>query len=64
MYVMENWCREHKIKITPEQVIAAKYLRSRGARFMIDYGYENSTQSADALFDLECEKALEVGLIQ
>jgi hypothetical protein len=61
---MVDWCRSNKIPFTEDQEIAEKYILSRGARPFIDYGYANVIQKADILFDLECEKALEVGLIQ
>jgi len=64
VYIMEKWCKEHGIPLTDEQVTAAAYCRSRQLQFLVDYGYGNVVATADALFTLECEKALELGLIQ
>ena len=64
MDTMEEFCRNQNIPLTEDQIVAEKYLRSRGARFLIEYGYGNAVMKADALFTLECEKALEAGLIQ
>ena len=60
---MVAWCRSNKIPLTEEQVVSENYIRSRGARFMVDYGYENVVASADILFEFECAKAMEVGLL-
>jgi hypothetical protein len=61
---METWCKRLEIPVTEDQLIASRYLESRNARFLCDFGYGNAIQKADILFDLECAKALEVGLIQ
>jgi len=58
MYDMGQWCREHGIPVTEDQLTAEKYVRSRGERFMIDFGYENVIAKADALFDKECNALL------
>jgi len=51
---MVDWCRSNKIPLTEEQIIAENYIRSRGAKFFVDYGYENVVSRADELFNLEC----------
>ena len=61
---MVDWCRANKIPLTEEQIIAENYVRSRGAKFFVDYGYENVVSRADELFNLECEAAMQIGLIQ
>lgn len=61
---MEEWCKRLKMPLTEDQKIAGKYLESRHSTFLIDFGYGNAVAKADALFDLECEKAMEEGLIQ
>ena len=60
---MVDWCQSKKIPLTEDQVIASHYVESRGMRFFIEFGYENVVSRADELFNLECEKALEVGLL-
>ena len=64
MDTMEEWCKRLKMPLTEDQAISGRYLEARGARFLIDFGYGNAVAKADALFDIECEKAIEVGLIQ
>jgi hypothetical protein len=55
MQSMEEWCKEHGIVLSQEQIVADKYLRSRNAgRFMIDWGYGNVVKKADELFAMEC----------
>ena len=60
---MEDWCKNHGIKFSEDQIIAENYIRSRGYKPFVDYGYDNVIVRADALFELECEKAMEVGLL-
>ena len=64
MDTMVGWCKRLNMPLTEDQRIAGLYLESRHAKFLVDFGYANAVAKADALFDLECEKALEAGLIQ
>lgn len=64
MHTMEEWCKYLKIPMTEDQIIASRYAESRGLKAMVDFGYGNVIAKADRLFDLECEKAIEVGLLQ
>jgi hypothetical protein len=61
---MQEWCEYLKMPLTEDQRIAGLYLESRRAKFLVDFGYANAVAKADALFDVECEKAIEVGLLQ
>ena len=61
---MKSACDQLKIKVTEDQLIAGRYLESRGLSFCVHFGTSNVTEKANILFNLECEKALEVGLIQ
>jgi hypothetical protein len=60
---MVVWCKRLNMPLTEDQMIAGRYLEARGARFLIEFGYGNAVAKADELFQLECEKALELGLI-
>jgi hypothetical protein len=60
---MEDWCKRNNIPLSEDQVVAARYLASRGARFLCEFGYGNAVEKADILFELECEKAMEYGLL-
>ena len=60
---MADWCKRLNMPLTEDQLIAGRYLESRVARFLVEFGYGNAVAKADELFDLECEKALEVGLL-
>lgn len=64
MDTMEAFCKSEGIPLTEEQLVAESYIRSRGAKWLIDYGYSNVISRANMLFEVECEKALELGLIQ
>lgn len=58
MDTMESWCHSQAQELTEEQVTAARYLESRGKRFMVDFGTENAVKLADQLFQKECEQVL------
>ena len=60
---MVDYCRSNKIPFTEDQEIAEIYIRSRGARPFIDYGWGNVVAKADELFNMECERAMEKGLV-
>lgn len=64
MDTMQDWCKRLNIPLTEDQAISGRYLESRHAKFLINFGYGNAVAKADELFDLECEAALQVGLIQ
>jgi hypothetical protein len=61
---MKETCKYLKIEVTEEQLIAGRYLESRGLMFCGHFGIENVIEKADILFDLECERAKEEGLLQ
>ena len=61
---MEETCKYLNIEATEDQLIAGSFLESRGLRFCCEFGTDNAIEKADALFDVECEKAIEVGLLQ
>lgn len=42
MDTMKQWCKEMKIKTTPEEKRAGKLLESYGWKFLTDFGYENA----------------------
>lgn len=60
---MRNTCEYLKIKVSEEQLIAGRYLESRGLMFCCEFGHDNAIQKANDLFELECEKAMEEGLL-
>ena len=60
---MKKTCEYLKIEVSDEQLVAGRFLESRGLAFCGHFGTENVIQKADELFDLECEKALEKGLL-
>jgi hypothetical protein len=41
-YEYARICRMLKIRLSPKQHMAAKYLELRGKRFCADFGYENA----------------------
>ncbi len=55
---MKKTCEYLKIEVSDEQLIAGRFLESRGLMFCFHFGTENAIRKADKLFDLECEKAL------
>ncbi len=63
MYSMADWCKSNGVPLSEEQIVAASYLQSRGARFLIDFGYQNAVDKANDLFNSECERAIQEGLI-
>ena len=53
MSEMKKLCENLKIKATEDQLVAGKYLESRGKRFGVDFGVKNAESLADELFDSE-----------
>lgn len=43
-----DFCAEHKIVLTPQQVWSMHWLTMRGKRFLVDFGYLNAEKLADA----------------
>ena len=58
---MKKTCEYLKIEVSDEQLVAGRFLESRGLRFCCEFGYENVIQKADDLFERECEKAMVTG---
>lgn len=63
MNSLEEWCRKNFIRFDEEQSSFERYLRSRGAKAFVDYGYENLEEKAKQLFEFECQRAIEQGLV-
>lgn len=58
MESMVWYVEQLKLNVTEAQMIAGRYLESRGLKFCIDFGYENVIEFADTLFAKECELAM------
>ncbi len=54
MYIMAEWCKEHGIDLTEDQIAASDFLSSRGQRFLCEFGYGNCVEKADELLLEEC----------
>jgi hypothetical protein len=61
---MERYVKELNLPATEEQLIAGRYLESRGFRFFCEFGYENAVREADILFENECEILKALGEVQ
>ena len=54
MMNMREMCRYLTIEATEEQLIAGRFLESRGRMFCGHFGTDNAVKLADELFDQEC----------
>ena len=61
---MEWYVKEFHLPATEEQLIAGRYLESRGFRFLCEFGYGNAVKKADILFANECEILKAFGEVQ
>jgi hypothetical protein len=48
---LKEWCKEHRIVVSPQVKRAADFLESKGYEFLLDFGYENAEQKAKELFN-------------
>jgi hypothetical protein len=51
MSELHEWCKEHRIVVSPQVKRAADFLESKGYEFLLDFGYENAEQKAKELFN-------------
>ena len=51
MSELQEWCKEHRIVVSPQVKRAADFLESKGYEFLLDFGYENAEQKAKELFN-------------
>ena len=59
MSEMKEMCEQMGIEVTEDQLVAGRYLESRGQKFCGHFGYENAIDKADELFLKECEEVLQ-----
>jgi hypothetical protein len=45
-FTLKEWCKENKIKVSPQVKRAADFLESKGYDFLVDFGYENAEKIA------------------
>ena len=56
MNSMEWYVNYLGLEATEDQLVAGRFLESRGQRFCCEFGILNAVEKADAIFDQECEK--------
>ncbi len=50
MSELSQWCKEHKVKVSPQVKRASDFLESKGYDFCVDFGYDNAEQKAKDLY--------------
>jgi hypothetical protein len=51
MDTMKEWCKELKMRLTPEQRKTGEFLESKGKKFLVDFGYSNAEEIARKEFN-------------
>lgn len=51
MDTMKDWCKEHGIRLTPQEKKAGELLENKGQRFFVEFGYGNAEAKARELYD-------------
>lgn len=51
MDTMKEWCKEFKMRMTPEQRKTGEFLESKGKKFLVDFGYSSAEEIARREFN-------------